>query len=68
VSLISIATAAEVFDLLRDDLAAIEREFALQSNSPVAVVTDIANYLIATARVTGGGLEITGSDSPWRRG
>jgi octaprenyl-diphosphate synthase len=53
VSLISIATAAEVFDLLRDDLAAIEREFALQSNSPVAVVTDIANYLIA-----GGGKRI----------
>jgi octaprenyl-diphosphate synthase len=53
VSSISIATAAEVFDLLRDDLAAIEREFALQSNSPVEVVTDIANYLIA-----GGGKRI----------
>jgi len=53
VSSLSIATAAEVFDLLRDDLAAIEREFALQSDSPVAVVTDIANYLIA-----GGGKRI----------
>jgi octaprenyl-diphosphate synthase len=53
VSSISIATAAEVFDLLKDDLAAIEREFATQAHSPVAVVTDIANYLIA-----GGGKRI----------
>ena len=52
-SSISIATAAEVFDLLRDDLAAIEREFERQSGSPVKVVTDIANYLIA-----GGGKRI----------
>jgi len=50
VSSISIATAAEVFDLLRDDLAAVEREFARQSSSQVAVVSDIAAYLI-----TGGG-------------
>jgi octaprenyl-diphosphate synthase len=50
VSSISIATAAEVFDLLRDDLAAVEREFARQSNSHVTVVSDIAAYLI-----TGGG-------------
>jgi octaprenyl-diphosphate synthase len=53
VSTISIATAAEVFDLLKDDLAAIELEFARQADSPVAVVTDIANYLIA-----GGGKRI----------
>ena len=52
-SAISIATAAEVFDLLKDDLAAIELEFARQSSSPVAVVTDIANYLIS-----GGGKRI----------
>ncbi|MGA8938200.1 MAG: polyprenyl synthetase family protein [Acidobacteriaceae bacterium] len=52
-STISIATAAEVFDLLKDDLAAIEVEFARQAASPVAVVTDIANYLIA-----GGGKRI----------
>jgi octaprenyl-diphosphate synthase len=52
-STISIATAAEVFELLKDDLAAIEVEFARQSSSPVAVVTDIANYLIA-----GGGKRI----------
>jgi octaprenyl-diphosphate synthase len=53
VSSISIATAAEVFDLLRDDLAAIEQEFARQSASDVAVITDIAQYLIA-----GGGKRI----------
>ena len=53
VSSISIATAAEVFDLLKDDLAAIEVEFARQSESPVAVVSDIATYLIA-----GGGKRI----------
>ncbi len=52
-SAISIATAAEVFDLLKDDLAAIEQEFAAQADSPVSVVTDIANYLIA-----GGGKRI----------
>ena len=52
-STISIATAAEVFDLLKDDLAAIEVEFSRQAASPVAVVTDIANYLIA-----GGGKRI----------
>ncbi|HEV2579172.1 MAG TPA: polyprenyl synthetase family protein [Acidobacteriaceae bacterium] len=50
---ISIATATEVFDLLRDDLAAVEREFARQSDSPVRVVTEIATYLIA-----GGGKRI----------
>jgi octaprenyl-diphosphate synthase len=53
VSTLSIATAKEVFDLLRDDLAAIELEFARQSASDVAVITDIAKYLIA-----GGGKRI----------
>ncbi len=52
-STLSIATAAEVIDLLRDDLSAIEREFAVQSASPVQVITDIATYLIA-----GGGKRI----------
>lgn len=52
-STLSIATAAEVFDLLRDDLAAIEQEFARQSASNVAVITDIAQYLIS-----GGGKRI----------
>ncbi|MDE1154451.1 MAG: polyprenyl synthetase family protein [Acidobacteriaceae bacterium] len=49
----SIATSAEVLDLLRDDLAAVEREFALQAISPVQVVTDIGEYLMA-----GGGKRI----------
>jgi octaprenyl-diphosphate synthase len=53
VSSLSIATASEVFDLLQDDLAAIESEFSRQSDSPVTVVTDIARYLIA-----GGGKRI----------
>jgi octaprenyl-diphosphate synthase len=53
VSAISIATAAEVFDLLKPDLAAIELEFAKQADSPVAVVTEIANYLMS-----GGGKRI----------
>jgi octaprenyl-diphosphate synthase len=53
VSTLSIATAAEVFDLLRDDLAAIELAFASQSTSEVEVITDIAQYLIA-----GGGKRI----------
>jgi octaprenyl-diphosphate synthase len=53
VSTISIATAAEVFELLKPDLAAIELEFSRQADSPVTVVTDIANYLIA-----GGGKRI----------
>jgi octaprenyl-diphosphate synthase len=53
VSTISIATAKEVFDLLRDDLAAIEQEFAAQSSSPVQVITDIATYLMS-----GGGKRI----------
>jgi octaprenyl-diphosphate synthase len=53
VSTIAIASAAEVNDLVREDLHAIEREFAVQAVSPVEVVTDIANYLIA-----GGGKRI----------
>ena len=52
-STISIATAKEVLDLLRDDLAAIEHEFASQSASPVEVITDIATYLMS-----GGGKRI----------
>lgn len=52
-STISIATAAEVFDLVREDLLAVESEFAVQCESPVQVVTDIASYLIA-----GGGKRI----------
>lgn len=50
---LTIATAKEVFDLLRDDLNAVEREFASQSESEVAVIRDIASYLIS-----GGGKRI----------
>jgi octaprenyl-diphosphate synthase len=53
VSTFSIATTGEVLDLLRDDLTEVEREFAIQAASPVEVVTDIAQYLIA-----GGGKRI----------
>jgi octaprenyl-diphosphate synthase len=53
VSTISIATAKEVFDLLQDDLAGIEQEFANQSASSVEVITDIATYLMS-----GGGKRI----------
>jgi len=53
VSSLSIATADEVIEIVRDDLSAIEREFTLQSASPVEVITDIATYLIA-----GGGKRI----------
>jgi len=53
VSTLSIATAKEVFDLLRDDLSAIEREFSEQSASEVSLITEIAEYLIA-----GGGKRI----------
>jgi octaprenyl-diphosphate synthase len=53
VTTISIANAKEVFDLLRDDLSAIEQEFAKQSASPVHVITDIAQYLMS-----GGGKRI----------
>ena len=52
-STLSISSVKEVFDLLRDDLGAIEREFRTQSSSEVEVVTDIATYLMA-----GGGKRI----------
>ena len=52
-SSLSIATAKEVFELLREDLAAVEQEFLKQSKSEVDVITDIAAYLMA-----GGGKRI----------
>jgi octaprenyl-diphosphate synthase len=42
---LAIATAKEVFDLLRDDLAAIERELGRDSASGVSTITEIAEYL-----------------------
>jgi octaprenyl-diphosphate synthase len=53
VSSLSIATAKEVFDLLRDDLAGVEQEFLKQSKSEVEVITEIAQYLMG-----GGGKRI----------
>ncbi|HET8637571.1 MAG TPA: polyprenyl synthetase family protein [Acidobacteriaceae bacterium] len=44
-STLAIATAKEVFDLLHDDLRAIEREFGSQSVSSVAAITEISDYL-----------------------
>ncbi|MHB8301736.1 MAG: polyprenyl synthetase family protein [Acidobacteriaceae bacterium] len=41
----AITTAKEVFDLLRDDLVAIEREFERLSTSDVDSITEIAGYL-----------------------
>jgi octaprenyl-diphosphate synthase len=45
VSTLAIATAKEVFDLLHDDLRAIEREFGSESVSSVAAITEISDYL-----------------------
>jgi len=45
VSTLAIATAKEVFDLLHDDLRAIERELGSGSVSSVAAITDISSYL-----------------------
>ncbi len=39
------AMAKEIFDLLRDDLAAIEREFGRDTVSNVPAITDIGEYL-----------------------
>ncbi|MGC1784861.1 MAG: polyprenyl synthetase family protein [Acidobacteriaceae bacterium] len=41
----AITTAKEVFDLLREDLAAIEQEFERLSASDVDSITEIAGYL-----------------------
>lgn len=38
---------AEIFDLVRPDLEAVEREFAAQSNSAIRPVTEIGQYLLA---------------------
>jgi octaprenyl-diphosphate synthase len=45
VSTLAIATAKEVFDLLHDDLRAIEREFGGDTVSAVAAITEISEYL-----------------------
>jgi octaprenyl-diphosphate synthase len=53
VSTAGTANPKEVFDLLRDDLAALEREFGRDTVSSVRVVTEIGEYLRA-----GGGKRI----------
>jgi octaprenyl-diphosphate synthase len=45
VSTQAIATAKEVFDLLRDDLSAIETELGSNAVSNVSAITDIADHL-----------------------
>jgi octaprenyl-diphosphate synthase len=45
VSTQAIATAKEVFDLLRDDLSAIETELVRDAVSNVGTITEIADYL-----------------------
>jgi octaprenyl-diphosphate synthase len=52
-STLAIATAREVFDLLRDDLMAIEQELGRDAASGVSTITEIAEYLRA-----GGGKRI----------
>jgi octaprenyl-diphosphate synthase len=52
-STLAIATATEVFDLLRDDLVAIEQELGRDAASGVSTITEIAEYLRA-----GGGKRI----------
>ena len=44
-STVATSTAKEVFDLLHDDLAAIEREFGADAVSSVAAITEISDYL-----------------------
>jgi len=44
-STLATATAREIFDLLRDDLAAIELELGRDAASGVSTITEIAEYL-----------------------
>ncbi|HTV16097.1 MAG TPA: polyprenyl synthetase family protein [Acidobacteriaceae bacterium] len=44
-STVPTATAKEVFDLLHDDLALIEREFGQDAVSSVSAITEISDYL-----------------------
>ena len=45
-SVISLLTAKEIFDLVRDDLAKVERELALQNGSAIEPVAEISRYLL----------------------
>jgi octaprenyl-diphosphate synthase len=44
-STLALSTAKEVFELLRDDLAAVEVELGREAVSPVETITEIAQYL-----------------------
>ena len=44
-STLAIATAREVFELLREDLVAIEQELGRDAASSVSTITEIAEYL-----------------------
>ena len=44
-STLALTTAREVFDLLREDLAAVERELGRDAISSVSTITEIAQYL-----------------------
>jgi len=44
-STLAIATAREVFDLLREDLVAVEQELGRDAASGVSTITEIAEYL-----------------------
>lgn len=43
--MLSIATASEIFELLRDDLVAVEQELGRDAASSVSTITEIAEYL-----------------------
>ena len=44
---ISLLTAKEIFDLVRDDLIKVEQEIALQTGSAIEPVAEISSYLLA---------------------
>ena len=46
---ISLLTAKEIFDLVRDDLVKVEQELARQNGSAIEPVAEIARYLLAGA-------------------
>ena len=48
------ATGKEIFDLLQDDLAAIEREFGSYSVSNVQAITEIGEYFVRAAENVSG--------------
>ena len=45
-SAISLLTAKEIFDLVRDDLVKVEQELALQNGSAIEPVAEIRSYLL----------------------